>query len=347
MLANFTSQFVLGFLILSPLSLLQGQTEDHNVRLEVIMERGVSASDQQDWGRTLRDAGADSFRMRASRRTDRMKLEQTGKGKEASFKIIARLHPGGKLELPIGSIRISEVGELTDWIIKLKSEGIPDPAKKKLAFGYNAEELVRIHEMLAKPLDFSTRDETAGSIIQKIQKTAGLSFIGSSKGSAYNSDEKVIEELKGLSAGTALAAVLRPLGLVATPAKRSGQFAMSISRSGNVSEHWPVGWPIETAPVKAAPKLMEYLDVAIDDFPLDKTLNAIEGKTKVPFIYNQNSMARHGIDIAKVKVSLPQKRMLYWLVIRRVISQTKPRMVAEIRVDEAGSPFVWISPDRK
>lgn len=118
---------------------------------------------------------------------------------------------------------------------------------------------------------------------------------------------------------------------------------MQLIDARKAKEHWPIGWPAEKAPREVAPKLFEYLEVEIDDYALNETLDAIESKSGVPFIYDQNSLLLNDIEISEINVSYPAKRTYYYNVIRRVTGQTDPKMKVELRVDEAGNPFIWLT----
>ena len=53
-----------------------------------------------------------------------------------------------------------------------------------------------------------------------------------------------VDKLNTLIAGTALAAVLRPLGLVLLPEKAGGNAVkLRVADSLSVKENWPIGWP--------------------------------------------------------------------------------------------------------
>ena len=120
-----------------------------------------------------------------------------------------------------------------------------------------------------------------------------------------------------------------------------------IAMSDEVEEHWPVGWPVETPPIDAAPALFEKLDdVAINQFALKDALDAIQGRVEIPFLYDQNSLARAGIDLNELKVTLVRKRMMYYTVIRKLVSQNKPSLSLELRKDENDKPFLWIAPSQ-
>jgi hypothetical protein len=118
---------------------------------------------------------------------------------------------------------------------------------------------------------------------------------------------------------------------------------LAIVNSQKSQEHWPIGWPPEALPVKIAPKLFERLDLEIRGFPLQATLDAIEKRTEVNFVYDHNGIVRAGIETSEVNVSLVQNKVTYMTAIGKLLRQTKPGMIQELRVDEAGKPFLWIS----
>jgi hypothetical protein len=159
-------------------------------------------------------------------------------------------------------------------------------------------------------------------------------------------DTLVADQLQGLSAGTVIVAVLRPLGLVLVPRKEAdGTIKLWITDVRNARESWPVGWPPETKPIETAPKLFNNLNVEIDDTPLSQALEAIGGRIEMPILYDHNSLARHRIDPAEAKVSLPAERTYYQRIINRMLNQVQ--LTSELRVDEAGTPFLWISTLRR
>ena len=62
---------------------------------------------------------------------------------------------------------------------------------------------------------------------------------------------------------------------------------------------------------------------------------------EVPILMDYNAMARHGIDPAKAMVAMPAMRTVYATALRRLLGKVGLRY--EIRVDEAGKPFLWIT----
>jgi len=71
-------------------------------------------------------------------------------------------------------------------------------------------------------------------------------------------------------------------------------------------------------------------------------LALIESTVKVPLVYDQNSMALRRIDVAQVKVTLDADRAYAVKILSRALGQA--RLKHELRLDENGKPFVWITP---
>ena len=168
----------------------------------------------------------------------------------------------------------------------------------------------------------------------------------------------VADELKGISSGTALAMILRPCGLVMRPEKPRGQAiafrivvadadAFAQSTLGKTSgpdpnqKNWPIGWEPEKSPGEVAPSLMETLNAEIAGYSLEEAFAAITPRLKVPLYIDHASLAAHHIDPAKVQVKLPARKVSYKRLLDRVLTQA--HVGCTIRVDESGSPFLWVT----
>jgi len=198
---------------------------------------------------------------------------------------------------------------------------------------------------LSKKLEFNTAGEKSGDVIKKIAAQSGLDFVyDRSAKAAINGDEKVLEELNGFSSGTALATVLRPLGLVLQPKREQGKsIKIHVLDSRSSKEHWPIGWPIQRPPIQVVPTLSNTLPINIRGIKIKAALDAIQGRAGIVFLYDQNTLAREGIELDEVRVNLTHKKIGLGVCVSRLLSQSKPKMTDEIRIDENGKPFLWIT----
>ncbi len=328
-------------LLLAGLAL--AQSGDRIVELEVKITSAADGS-QQEWSEVLADVGIDRVRL-TSTAGSKPAVSESEFGGQKILKISGVLENNGRLSLPGGNFSLRDIDKIRELVKKLRADGAEVTLAQKLAFGLTAEQLVGLSEMLAAEVGFETKGERIGEVVKNIQNSLSISIVIAPAAQAkLASAELVQEEMKGLSAGTILAAAIRPLGLVLVPSRSVGkEVELSIVDSRVADEHWPVGWPIEQTPVKAAPKLFERKNFELNRAPLSDALNAIEKSVQVPMLYDHNSLARDGIELAKVKVTFNKKKQTYFGAIDDLLGQSRPRLKLELRVDEAQRPFLWIS----
>ena len=136
--------------------------------------------------------------------------------------------------------------------------------------------------------------------------------------------------------------ILRPAGLVLVPERPpGGEIAYHIGKAVVGRESWPIGWKPKDKPNKVVPELFEFLNAEIKDVPVSEALEAIQGRLKIPFLFDRNAFALHGVDLAKTDADVPNKRLTYSLILGKVLMQGHAKY--ELRVDESEQPFLWIT----
>jgi hypothetical protein len=86
---------------------------------------------------------------------------------------------------------------------------------------------------------------------------------------------------------------------------------------------------------------MEFLNVEIENYTLQETLDAIQPRVNIPFLVDHWKLTKLGIDLNSIPVRIPQTRTFYKRALDRALAQG--RLVGRLRVDEAGKPFLWIT----
>jgi hypothetical protein len=162
---------------------------------------------------------------------------------------------------------------------------------------------------------------------------------------ALAAEDPVRDELENVSLGTALAAIARPAGAVLVPQVASGKLELRLTAAKAGSESWPIGWPPEEKKERdLIPMLFDFLNVDIKDVSAAEAIAAIQGRLKVPFLFDHNNMVRHKIDLSK-HVSIPAGKTYYRRIVDRILFQVD--LKCEVRVDERGQPIVWITTLKK
>ena len=317
-----------------------------NVELEIVTEPGLSITAPQKWITALADLGLGNLRIRAAKAGDRAQIEETGTAKSPAFMVTGILTANGKLIVPGGSFSMDQKAQLKAWLQKLASGKKDEPKEEVGAFGLTPEQLVATHEALAGKLTFETKGKAVGEIARSIVKEIELKVsITPDARKALEANEVVLDELNGLSLGTSLAAALRPAGLVFAPVRVSkNEVQIEIADSRSLEQAWPVGWPMEKGLSETLPNMSKFLNVEINNVVLGDALNSIQGRVQAPFLYDHNGLARQRVDLTKAKVSLPDKKTYYKKILDGLLAQV--HLQCEVRLDEASTPFVWISPVR-
>lgn len=317
------------------------------VQLELVTEQGFPITGAQRWMQALQDVGAVGMRIRSGNPGDRAEIKKEGSDTSPIYYVVGILTARNQLALPGKTFSISDRRGIAAWIDQLKDSGSEGVTTRPAAFGLTGKQIVAVHEALTVPVTFSTKGKPVIEVARGISKLVSLKFtVDASAKRALAGQETVADELQGMSAGAALAAAIRPLGLVMAPIKPRGQEPqLRIGDVRDIKETWPIGWTPGKPPGKTLPKLFEFLTVEIEDYTLIEALDVLRKRIDAPLLMDYNAMARHEIDPAAIKVSFPKSRSFYKKIIDRLLYQAK--LKSELRVDESGSAFLWITTIKK
>ena len=319
------------------------QKSDRLVELEVYSTPITPATTQHQWLEALSEVGADRVSAKTTRRPSPSVEETTYGG--SKIILVKGVINNRKIKLPKKTFSITDKRGIKDYLQSLRADGAKTTLAEKKAFGLTSEQLVNVHSGLSGSIAGSTKGEKSGRFLsQLIQSLPRKTNLSPSAKSALRSDEKVSNEYKGLSTGTALAIELRRHDLVMRPSPKQGRgVELEIVTTSQASESWPQGWPSKSAPVTTFPNLFEVTALQLNNIQLDSVLNAISRRLKIEFIVDPAAWGTKPIDLSTVKVTFNKPRASYSAAISNVLSQSRPKLRHEIRLDENGKPFIWIT----
>jgi hypothetical protein len=317
------------------------------IEVELLTEKGFPFDATRSWLDLFVGLGIKNIRINAAQIGDEVKVVTRGTDAAPTYHITGILAADGSLHLSGGRFKISDKRRIGDWLKDVAEFGPKGEKKPKLAaLGLTEEKFAKLKSDLALKVGFSTKGARIDEVVARI--AAPLSHrltIDSSAAKALATGEKVLDDLSGISSGSALAAAVRPAGLVLIPRQTGDEIELVITSSKGAKDNWPIGWASETAPAKLLPETIKAINVDIEeDTELATMLAILADKVKASVLLDHNNMARKGIDLATAKVSLPPERLTFSIVLRKVLYQANLKY--EIRVDEADKPFLWISPLR-
>jgi hypothetical protein len=313
-----------------------------HISLEIVTEKGAPVSSSQQWYKTLTEIGITSLQIRSGTSVDKVEVIKQGAAGNPQYHVIGRLSSGNELTLPGGKFKTTDGEKLKKWIEALSDEGPAAVTQKRSAFGLLPEQLIAVNNDLKKPLGIATKGKPGMLAVQQIAGVVGYQILLEPGADAALKELKLEEDLKDLSRGTALAAILRPAGLVFRPQRPAGgKLQYYISKPAAGQESWPVGWKADQSDREVLPELFTVINAEIGDVPAAEALGAIIGRLKVKVLLDQNALAFYDVDLEKAEVSLPPKKMSYAQLLDKLLSQA--RLKYEVRIDEANTPLLWIT----
>jgi hypothetical protein len=327
------------------------------IELELATERGVQITAPHEWLQLLAAIGVHDVRIRGIQPGDEVTAVNRGSADRPRYHVVGLLTRRDQLRLPGGTFSRGERARIKDYFDRLAADGADAITAERGRFGLTEQEMAAVVADFTQPIDFETEGQSPQAMLDRIQSTLSSELsVDSAASHLLRAATPIPDELKGVATGTGLAIALRSYGAVLQPQKLRGQpvvyrimlaeaewiKASTLGKNGDEEiKHWPVGWELPQLPGETVPALFEQRNAEIDGYTLEETLAAINSRINVPMFLDHAALAAHKIQPAKVQIQLQRTRAIYKRIIDRVLSQA--RLHSEIRVDEAGRPFLWIT----
>jgi len=313
------------------------------VELELATESGLQITAPREWLQLMAGIGIENVRIRAAGAADKPAVENRGDADHPRFHVVGILLASNELQLPGGRFHASDRQRLTDYFARLSADGAESMTAPRGRFGLTEKEFTAAHADLAQPVDFATKDQPLRSMLDRMQAKFELRLAPDAAAEPIiRTATPVADDVSNLTTGTGLAIVLQSYGLALRPDKSRGQnVALRIVPVGSVDDVWPIGWESKASPRETAPALMEFLNVEIEGYTLEEAMNAMQPRVRIPFYWDHAALTKDQIDPTTIQVHIPRTRTFYKRILDRVLAQA--HLAGKLRVDEAGTPFLWIS----
>jgi hypothetical protein len=348
-------RFILAIVFLSVLALMTVGAPP--IELELATERGLQITAPQEWLQLLAGIGIHQVDIRGSHSGDEPHIESRGGARAAGFHVVGILTSGNQLRLPGGTFSRSDRTQIKDYFARLSADGADAATSPRIRFGLTEKELTAVLADLAQPIDFETKGLSPRSAIDRLHTKCSFKFaIDADAQKLLRTASPIVDDFKGVAAGTGSAIILRNAGMLFRPEKNRGEptvYRVVVARGSAISQktlgkmsakdmqYWPIGWEPGKSPGEVAPSLFESLNAEIDGYSLSEALAAIGPRLKLPMLLDRAALKANRIEPTKLQVRLARTRTSYKRVIDRILSQA--RLGSEVRVDEAGVPFLWIT----
>lgn len=300
----------------------------------------------QRWSQTFEKLDA-TFTVRRSTPKDKLGVTERKTGESLrQVMVVGRLEPSGRIVFGERAFGENDVAKLGAWFDELREFGAQGAPEGRPAWGLSRAQFEAVHGALARPLTADPRDGELVDALKLFEWPADLP-IRLTEGAAARLKEqeetRVGQSLGGISQGTALAVMLSEHGLGFFPKRLpDGSVQLTIDLLADLREPWPAGWPLQQPGPNVAPRMFAFTQIDLEAIELDAVLQTAEDFIGMPILVDRGGLAAKEIDLSQIKVSHPLKRTTWGLALRNLMAPAKTKY--ELLADEAGHPFLWVSP---
>jgi hypothetical protein len=312
------------------------------IELEVAALQEAPFGAIQEWNRVLVELNVARVRLRGARPGDEPALEVLDLAGAKRYRLLGLINRGNELVLPGGAFHQGESARLRQFLEQLPAR-VEEAGVERGRFGLTREQFEQVFDDLSLPFIESTKGIAPRELVARLTQDfkTPMSFDQTADRNLRDANP-FAAELRGLTTGTTLAAVLRTAGLQLVPQQPRGEpVALRIGAIDPSQESWPVGWKPLAGPRQIAPAMLRFTTIEIENYTLAKALEALGPHMGVPLVFDQRVLTARGIDPAKVQVRLPRGKTYIRRAVDSILSAG--RLTGELRIDEAGTPFYWIT----
>ncbi|MCA9058163.1 MAG: hypothetical protein KDA85_06675 [Planctomycetaceae bacterium] len=305
----------------------------------------------QEWGREFQQTRFVP-RFREARRGERMRVENIDSRDRRVVHVVGGLDRDGTISIGDQKFRITEMEQLKALLEEYARWGASGPLKERPHWGLDEEQLRTMMNQLNAPVGRPVELQSALTAADSIELPAQfrLTFTPAARArlAEFPPDPNAGSiEMNGLSKGTALALALAQFGLGFRPIMApNGQVELQVDTGTEASNLWPIGWTSQESITTVVPSYSRNIDIDdLDNVAVTGLLQIIAERMKVPHYYSANELQAAGIDVESLTYSRKKSSISPFRLLTLVAATHK--MGIDLRVDEAGKPFLWVTTSKE
>ena len=317
------------------------------VSVELLIDETGGGLQVHEWNRVFRDLGL-AVRIRRGLAGEAAEVTEQQMGPLRQIRVVGRLDRGGRIIVGNRTFGRQDSARLSEWIRELQTFGAQGNPRGRPLWGLSEAQFSLVYRELSEG---TVTIAVAGKPLVEALATLGLPRKHPMRWSVaayerYKTElagtATVRQEVEGFSHGTALAMLLNEFDFGFYPLRTpEGAVELSIVLLTDESNVWPVGWEPKGLPVKTAPALYEVVPIELEEAPLLDVLAAVSDRTSIPVRYDYHLIAKYGLKLDEIRVRYPAKKTSWSLILKGITSPA--RLSHDVRIDEQGQPFLWIS----
>ncbi len=313
------------------------------VDVDLIIRGRIPVTAPQEWSVQLAAAGFRRVSIRSGRAADKLEIRRQGTAAWPVYHVTGYLNEDGSIVLPPRQrFTLREAAGLARWVRDLKTRGPEAAGEEPAAFGLTPTQLKAVRQDLRQAVRQSTQNVDRNTLLVRLARQLAYPLQTTpAVRAALREAGPAEDEWQGLSCGTALAALLRPAGLVLRPQEEAGRPCYRVVDSRTPGDSWPVGWSPDQKPSRLVPALLQRAPTQATEAAAADAARQIAERLGVPVLWDYNALAREGIAPDQVRVEIRAAQLHYASLLRNVLRQAG--LTYEVRVDDDQRPFLWLT----
>lgn len=295
------------------------------------------------WQPTLKKLGV-RLRIRSGRKGEKLGVKETRRGEYRLVELTGKLDRRGRLVFEDRTFTRDQSSKLQSWLEELKSFGAQGAPDGKPLWGLTQTQFGQVFKALSGPVKTEIHGKPLGTAqgMLDLPRKYPLRYSFDAKKHLADENPKVKKHVKGHSLGTTLSLILRDVGLGFRPVRtESGSIELVVDPLSLRKDTWPVGWKPKRSLMKTAPALYKDETFELKKVKLLDVFYALSVKTGVPVHVDYYLAKKKKVDPEKKVVSYRKAYMTPSIVLKDL--SIRSGLVREVRIDERGQPFVWVT----
>jgi len=320
---------------------VRAEVAEPRIQLEIAIDPRLPPMTLHEWAKALGAAGVEGVRVRTAYPNDAPKVQEVSSDSVPTYQVLAVVNAQNELVLPDARFSIRQIERFKQWLNDLRRQGPAESRPKQVAFGLNIVQFEQVRHEMSRVVGFSTKGRPRSEVVENLISSLTNTMIFEPETRKRLGHDPFNEELQGLATGTAIAYVLRYDGLAFVPQSTVNGIRYQITVGQPKVAAWPVGWPPDDSETTVVPKLLETISVNIQNVSVKEVVDSVTQRLGLVYLIDHPALARFGIEMDKAPVNIPQTKTTYSQIMKRSLFQA--RLKGEIRCDDAGKPFLWVT----
>ena len=300
----------------------------------------------QEWGRVFQELGY-SVRFREPRAGEAPRVEDLDREDFLSTRVVAAMAPDGSIRIGKQKFDIESTKLLTQTLDEIQRHGAKGPPDSNPTWGLTDEQFQEVTRLLGAPVENPVELQSSILAVESVGLPANMrmKFTEAARQQALAQRPESAPdtiELQGLTKGSAIAIVLAQYGLGFRPRYVApGQYDMEIDRGHESNNLWPIGWKPAQSFSEILPTYLRAIPLDVEDVEVSALVGAISEKIGVSHFSSAYALTAKGLDINTLRYTRKDDRISPVRLLTAV--GDKLELGFDVRVDEAGKLFLWVT----